>query len=124
MIARTPACVMLLIAMLFSSLKSWNMYILDFAFDRLGASGSRIDHPILITECVRNPVYSRSKMAELLFETYRVPAVAFGVDAAVSYKYNQQRGICGKDGLAICPGFNTTHVIPTKVGNLRDAIGQ
>ncbi|PPR87334.1 hypothetical protein GOBAR_AA33357 [Gossypium barbadense] len=93
-------------------------YILDFAFDRLGANGSRdkfskqIDHPILITECVCNPVQSRSKMAELLFETYGVPSVAFGVDAAFSYKYNQQRGICQKDGLAICPGFTTTHVIP------------
>ncbi|MBA0596321.1 actin-related protein 5 isoform X2 [Gossypium raimondii] len=51
-------------------------------------------------------------MAELLFETYGVPSVAFGVDAAFSYKYNQQRGICQKDGLAICPGFTTTHVIP------------
>lgn len=37
---------------------------------------------------------------------------AFGVDAAFSYKYNQQYGICNKDGLAICPGFSTTHVIP------------
>ena len=37
---------------------------------------------------------------------------AFGVDAAFSYKYNQQHGICDKDGLAICPGFTTTHVIP------------
>ena len=35
----------------------------------------QIDHPILITECVCNPVYSRSKMAELLFETYGVPSV-------------------------------------------------
>ncbi|GMI90297.1 ACTIN-RELATED PROTEIN 5, actin-related protein 5 [Hibiscus trionum] len=87
-------------------------YILDFAFDRLGANGSRIDHPILITECVCNPVQSRSKMAELLFETYGVPSVAFGVDAAFSYKYNQLRGICERDGLAICPGFTTTHVIP------------
>ncbi|KAK6227935.1 Actin family - like 3 [Theobroma cacao] len=87
-------------------------YILDFAFDRLGANGSRIDHPVLITECVCNPVQSRSKMAELLFETYGVPSVAFGVDAAFSYKYNQQHGICDKDGLAICPGFTTTHVIP------------
>ncbi|XP_043816927.1 actin-related protein 5 isoform X2 [Manihot esculenta] len=51
-------------------------------------------------------------MAELLFETYGVPSVAFGVDAAFSYKYNQRRGICNKDGLAICPGFTTTHVIP------------
>ncbi|XP_065871702.1 actin-related protein 5 isoform X2 [Euphorbia lathyris] len=51
-------------------------------------------------------------MAELLFETYGVPSVAFGVDAAFSYKYNQRHGICDKDGLAICPGFTTTHVIP------------
>ncbi|KAF2318812.1 hypothetical protein GH714_010892 [Hevea brasiliensis] len=87
-------------------------YILDFGFDRLGANGSQIDHPILITECVCNPVQSRCKMAELLFETYGVPSVAFGVDAAFSYKYNQRHGICDKDGLAICPGFTTTHVIP------------
>lgn len=37
---------------------------------------------------------------------------AFGVDAAFSYKYNMQLGICARDGLAICPGFTTTHVIP------------
>ncbi|KAK9283268.1 hypothetical protein L1049_011504 [Liquidambar formosana] len=87
-------------------------YILDFGFDRMGADGSQVDHPVLITECVCNPVQSRSKMAELLFETYGVPSVAFGVDAAFSYKYNQQLGVCDKDGLAICPGFSTTHVIP------------
>ncbi|XP_012572029.1 actin-related protein 5 isoform X2 [Cicer arietinum] len=51
-------------------------------------------------------------MGELLFQTYGVPSIAFGVDAAFSYKYNQQRGVCDKDGLAMCPGFNTTHVIP------------
>ncbi|KAL2558137.1 Actin-related protein 5 [Forsythia ovata] len=87
-------------------------YILDFGFDRLGADQSQIDHPVLITECACNPVQSRSKMAELLFESYGVPSVAFGVDAAFSYKYNQQLGICNNDGLAICSGFNTTHVIP------------
>lgn len=37
---------------------------------------------------------------------------AFGVDAAFSYKYNQQLGICDKDGLVISSGFNTSHVIP------------
>jgi len=37
---------------------------------------------------------------------------AFGNDVAFSYKYNQQQGVCAKDGLALCPGFNTTHVIP------------
>lgn len=35
----------------------------------------QIDHPVLITECPCNPVQSRSKMAELLFETYGVPSV-------------------------------------------------
>ncbi|KAL8050325.1 hypothetical protein ABFX02_06G075800 [Erythranthe guttata] len=87
-------------------------YILDFAFDRLGADQSQINHPVLITECACNPLQSRTKMAELLFESYGVPSVAFGVDAAFSYKYNQQLGICSNDGLAICSGFNTSHVIP------------
>ncbi|KAH6802365.1 actin-related protein 5 [Perilla frutescens var. frutescens] len=87
-------------------------YILDFGLDRLGADQSQINHPVLITECLCNPVQSRSKMAELLFETYGVPSVAFGVDAAFSYKHNQQVGICSDDGLAICSGFNTSHVIP------------
>ena len=35
----------------------------------------QIDHPVLITECVSNPVQSRSKMGELLFETYGVPSI-------------------------------------------------
>ncbi|KAL5567542.1 hypothetical protein UlMin_024117 [Ulmus minor] len=86
--------------------------ILDFGFDKMGAHGVAIDHPILITECVCNPVYSRGKMAELLFETYGVPSIAYGVDAAFSYKYNQQYRVCDKDGLAVCSGFTTTHVIP------------
>lgn len=37
---------------------------------------------------------------------------AYGVDAAFSYKYNEQHGVCDRDGLAICPGFTATHVIP------------
>ncbi|KAJ9545576.1 hypothetical protein OSB04_025283 [Centaurea solstitialis] len=98
-------------------------YILDFAFDRLGADQTPINHPILITECACNPVQSRSKMAELLFETYGVPSIAFGVDAAFSYKYNQQLGICDRNGLAICSGFTTSHVIPAIIlifGSLPD----
>ncbi|RWR95406.1 actin-related protein 5-like protein isoform X1 [Cinnamomum micranthum f. kanehirae] len=90
-------------------------YILDFGFERIGADGSQaeqVDHPILITECACNPIQSRSKMAELLFETYGVPSVAFGVDSAFSYKYNQQLGLCYSDGLAICSGYTTCHVIP------------
>ncbi|KAI3987090.1 hypothetical protein MKX01_036880 [Papaver californicum] len=91
-------------------------YILDYAFARLAVDGYKVDHPVLITECALNPVQSRSKMAELLFVTYGVPSVAFGVDAAFSYKYNQQLGICDKDGLAISAGFTTSHVMPNNIG--------
>ncbi|KAJ3693699.1 hypothetical protein LUZ60_009179 [Juncus effusus] len=90
-------------------------YVLDYGFDRLGASSSlegKVDHPILMTECICNPVYSRSKMAELLFETYGVPSIAFGVDSIFGYKYNQNLGICNEDGIALSIGFNTTHSIP------------
>ncbi|XP_021749573.1 actin-related protein 5-like isoform X1 [Chenopodium quinoa] len=87
-------------------------YILDFGFDRLGVDGPGVDHPVLITECPCNPVSSRCRMAELLFESYGVPSVAFGVDAAFSYTYNQRLGVCDKEGLAVCSGFNTSHVIP------------
>ncbi|GAB2299798.1 Actin- protein 5 [Dionaea muscipula] len=87
-------------------------YILDFGFDRFGVNGLEVDHPVLITECPCNPLQSRFKMAELLFESYGVPSVAFGVDAAFSYTYNQRLGVCNKDGLAVSSGFNTSHVIP------------
>ncbi|XP_008777309.1 actin-related protein 5 isoform X1 [Phoenix dactylifera] len=87
-------------------------YVLDYGFERLGADGLQVDHPIMMTECVCNPISSRSKMAELLFETYGVPSIAFGVDAAFSYKFNQQHGICTEDGLAVCAGVTTSHVIP------------
>ncbi|KAL8170538.1 hypothetical protein V2J09_022342 [Rumex salicifolius] len=86
-------------------------YILDFGFDRLGVDGYVVDHPVLITECPCNPTPSRCRMAELLFESYGVPSVAFGVDTAFSYTYNQQHGVCNRDGLAICSGFNTSHFL-------------
>ncbi|XP_039144473.1 actin-related protein 5 [Dioscorea cayenensis subsp. rotundata] len=87
-------------------------YVLDYGFERLGAQGIQVDHPILMTECPCNPVSSRSKMAELLFETYGVRSIAFGVDAAFSYKFNQQLGICDEDGLVVCSGLTTSHVFP------------
>lgn len=35
----------------------------------------QIEHPILITEGACNPLSSRNRMAELLFETYGVPSL-------------------------------------------------
>lgn len=86
-------------------------YILDFGFDRLGAT-SEVGHPILMTECECNPSFSRARMSELLFETYGVPSIAFGIDDVFSYKYNQKLGNCGEDGLAISCEHGTCHVVP------------
>ncbi|KAG0487814.1 hypothetical protein HPP92_006625 [Vanilla planifolia] len=87
-------------------------YVLDYGFERLGTEDSHVDHPVLMTECICNPISSRGKMAELLFETYGVPSLAFGADAAFSYNFNLLQGICKEDGLAICSGFSTSHVFP------------
>ena len=38
--------------------------------------------------------------------------VAFGIDNAFSYKYNQKLGNCGEDGLAISCEHGTCHVVP------------
>ena len=35
----------------------------------------QVDHPVLLTEGACNPLSSRNRMAELLFETYGVPSV-------------------------------------------------
>ncbi|XP_066308432.1 actin-related protein 5-like [Miscanthus floridulus] len=86
-------------------------YILDYGFDRLGAN-SEVGHPILMTECECNPSFSRARMSELLFETYGVPSIAFGIDNAFSYKYNQKLGNCNGDGLAISCEHGTCHVVP------------
>ncbi|EES00326.1 hypothetical protein BDA96_03G077500 [Sorghum bicolor] len=65
-----------------------------------------------MTECECNPSFSRARMSELLFETYGVPSIAFGIDNAFSYKYNQKLGNCNEDGLAISCEHGTCHVVP------------
>lgn len=46
-------------------------------------------------------------MNELLFECYRAPSVAYGIDALLSYKYNK-----GTTGLVISSSHSSTHLIP------------
>lgn len=90
--------------------------ILDYIFNRMGVDGNEIEHPVLLTECPCNPLYSRSKMAELLFETYGIPSLGLGIDGVFSYLQNQRRGKCGLDGLIVCSGYTTTHSIPVYRG--------
>jgi len=68
--------------------------IFDYAFEHLGIDNDRINHPILLTEPVCNPNYSRKLMSELLFESYRVPSVCYGIDGLFSFynqSYNQKK---------------------------------
>jgi actin-related protein len=43
----------------------------------------QVDHPVLLTEAPCNPIFSRTRMAELLFETYGVPSL--GTSFLTSY---------------------------------------
>ncbi|CAI5973818.1 unnamed protein product [Closterium sp. NIES-64] len=87
--------------------------IFDYAFDRLGVEGGgRVNHPVLLTEAPCAPLYTRGKTAELMFETYGVPALAFGVDGVFSYRLNTAQHHSVPDGLLVNCGHSTTHVMP------------
>lgn len=52
-------------------------------------------------------------MSELLFESYDVPAISYGVDSLFSFHQNHP---CKSDGLIISFGYHTTHVMPVLNG--------
>ncbi|KAI9317057.1 hypothetical protein BX666DRAFT_137722 [Dichotomocladium elegans] len=93
--------------------------VLDYIFTTLGISDSSIAHPIVMTEPVCVPQYSRKHMHELLFECYGVPKVTFGIDALFSYYANDGLQGSDKDGygdIIVSAGHNATHIIPTLHG--------
>ncbi|XP_072753386.1 actin-related protein 5 [Anoplolepis gracilipes] len=83
--------------------------IFDYTLTHMGIdTEGRVDHPIILTEAFLNPNYSRNLMAELLFECYNVPSIAYGIDCLFSYQHNN----CPPDGLIVSIGYHTTHIIP------------
>ena len=55
---------------------------LDYVFGHMGLSEeSSIDFPVLMTEPLCNPNYSRSMVTELMFECYGVPNLSLNVDS-------------------------------------------
>jgi actin-related protein 5 len=46
-------------------------------------------------------------MTEIIFECYRAPSLAFGIDSLFSYAYNK-----GKTGLVVSSSHSSTHLIP------------
>uniref|UniRef100_A0A8C9L9Q4 Actin-related protein 5 n=1 Tax=Pavo cristatus TaxID=9049 RepID=A0A8C9L9Q4_PAVCR len=92
--------------------------LFDHVFQRLGVTSQGcVDHPIVLTEAVCNPLYSRQMMSELLFECYQVPKVSYGVDSLYSFYHNRrQNWPCS--GLVISSGYQCTHILPVLEGRL------
>uniref|UniRef100_A0A1B6L6D3 Actin-related protein 5 n=1 Tax=Graphocephala atropunctata TaxID=36148 RepID=A0A1B6L6D3_9HEMI len=88
--------------------------IFDYTFSHLGIdSEGYVNHPIVLTEAVLNPNYSRMLMSELLFECYHVPEVAYGVDCLYSLSRN---GLQEGSSLVVSLGYQSTHVLPVVEG--------
>lgn len=88
--------------------------MLDYTFSHLGlAKDLQIEFPLLMTEAMCNPNYSRSLSSELLFECYRVPAVSYAVDSLLSFYYNSQMSKeKPRSGLIINSSHSATHIVP------------
>ncbi|KAF9964477.1 Nuclear actin-protein involved in chromatin remodeling [Mortierella alpina] len=90
--------------------------VLDYIFIKMGIDTDRIDHPIVMTEPVCVPPYNRNLMSELLFESYQIPSVTYGIDSLFSlYANGPDRS---KDGVVMSLGHHFSHVIPVSRGKV------
>ncbi|GAA5897144.1 uncharacterized protein JCM6883_006594 [Sporobolomyces salmoneus] len=89
--------------------------ILDYVMIKLGVDTPTIQTPIVMTEALCNPSYSRSLMTEILFESYGAPSIAYGLDSLFSF-YDNSPSPTTADGLVISSGSSSTQVIPVLNG--------
>ncbi|KAK5814911.1 chromatin remodeling complex subunit [Linnemannia elongata] len=90
--------------------------VLDYIFIKLGIDADRIAHPLVMTEPVCVPHYNRNLMSELLFESYQVPSVTYGIDSLFSLYANGPEQ--SKDGIVMSAGHHYTHMIPVSQGKV------
>ena len=89
-------------------------HMLDYTFSHLGlGKDSAIEYPLLMTEAMCNPNYTRGLVSEMLFECYRVPAVSYAVDSLLSFYYNAYMNEKKPTtGLIIHSSNSSTHIVP------------
>jgi actin-related protein 5 len=86
--------------------------MLDYSFEHLGVNSTGgVANPVIMTEPPCVPMLQRRNYYELLFETYRVPLVVFGIDLLFAFHANG-----GRSGLVVGTGHELTHVIPVLNG--------
>ncbi|KAI8814550.1 hypothetical protein BJ742DRAFT_785925 [Cladochytrium replicatum] len=89
-------------------------YVFDYIFLKLGLDGDRIQHPVVLTEPLINTGYSRRITSELMFESYGVQELTYGVDSLFSYYANM--GSLAEPGIVVSGGNYSTTVIPVSDG--------
>ncbi|KAJ3375176.1 Nuclear actin-protein involved in chromatin remodeling [Allomyces arbusculus] len=99
--------------------------VLDHAF-AMSQVGENDLQRLVITEPVCTPPLSRGVAAELLFELYEVPAVAFGVDSLFAFHEHVADTATSADdavqdpastsGLAVSISHSATHLVPVLDG--------
>lgn len=73
------------------------MKIWDHSFSHMRVAPE--EHPVLLTEAPLNPKPNREKMAEIMFETFGVPAMAMANQAQLSlYSCGRSGGIIVESG--------------------------
>ncbi|QBM86729.1 actin-related protein 5 [Metschnikowia aff. pulcherrima] len=88
--------------------------ILDYSLEHLGVTSDNgsLNNPVILTEQAAAPFGYRKGMYEILFEAYRAPKVALGIDSLFSFYANSKN----RDGLVVSVGNNLTHIIPVLQG--------
>lgn len=92
--------------------------VMDYVFYKLGLTTSSLslkDIPLVFTEPILNPLFSRQSTLEILFECYGIPSINLSVDSLLSMQetFGDSNIFSeGSNALVVRSGFHATHVFP------------